>query len=52
MKNTKVQTLGELRTVKATIDEELDKLEASGVIENVPHSSWAAPIVMVPKKNG
>ena len=37
--------------IKATIDEELDKLEASGVIEKVPHSSWVAPIVTVPKEN-
>ena len=26
-------------TIKATIDEVLDKLEASGVIEKVPHST-------------
>ena len=38
--------------IKASIKEELDKLEASGVIEKVEHSEWAAPIVPVPKKNG
>ena len=38
--------------IKPSIDEELDKLEASGVIEKVEHSYWAAPIVPVPKKNG
>ena len=38
--------------IKPSIEEELDKLEASGVIEKVEHSDWAAPIVPVPKKNG
>ena len=38
--------------IKAAIEEELDKLEASGVIKKVAHSEWAAPIVPVPKKNG
>ena len=38
--------------IKPAIDHELDKLEASGVIEKVSHSSWAAPTVIVPKKNG
>ena len=30
---------------------ELDKLEASGIIEKVSCSDWAAPIVPVPKAN-
>ena len=38
--------------IKAAIEEELDKLEASGVIKKVAHSEWATPIVPVPKKNG
>ena len=38
--------------IKAAIEEELDKLEKSGVIKKVVHSDWAAPIVPVPKKNG
>ena len=41
-----------LFAIKAAIEEELDRLEASGVIEKVSHSDWAAPIVAVPKKNG
>ncbi len=31
---------------------ELDRLEEQGTIEKVSHSQWAAPIVVVPKKNG
>ena len=38
--------------IKAAIEAELDELEASGAIEKVTHSDWAAPIVPVPKKNG
>ena len=38
--------------IKAAIEAELDELEASGAIEPVMHSDWAAPIVPVPKKNG
>jgi hypothetical protein len=37
--------------IKAAIEEELDKLQSSGVIEKVVHSDWAASIVPVPKKN-
>jgi len=29
---------------------ELDRLEVAGIIEQVTHSEWAAPIVAVPKK--
>ena len=38
--------------IKPSIEEELDKLEASGVVKKVEYSEWAAPIVPVPKKNG
>ena len=31
---------------------ELDQLEEAVVIEKVTHCEWAAPIVVVPKKNG
>ncbi|KAK4328659.1 hypothetical protein Pmani_000967 [Petrolisthes manimaculis] len=34
------------------VDEELDRLEAIGVIKTVKHSDWAAPIVVVPKPSG
>ena len=34
--------------IKAVIEEQLDKLESSGVVGKVPHSNWAAPIVTVP----
>ena len=38
--------------IKAAIEEELNKLESSVVIEKVVHCNWEAPIVPVPKKNG
>ena len=34
------------------VDQELDRLEQSGIISPVQHSQWAAPIVPVPKKDG
>jgi hypothetical protein len=34
------------------IDEELQKMEAQGVISRVEHSDWASPLVVVPKSNG
>ena len=36
--------------VKPAIDQELERLESSGVIHPVSTSEWAAPIVPVPKK--
>ena len=38
--------------IKQAIEEELKRLEAAGIIEKVPHSKWAAPIVPVPKGDG
>ena len=31
---------------------QLDNLERDGVVEKVAHTSWAAPIMVVPKKDG
>ena len=38
--------------IKGAIEEELNRLEASGVLKKVTYSDWAAPIVPVPKKDG
>ena len=38
--------------LKTTVEEELDRLESQGVLEKVNVSDWAAPIVVVPKKDG
>ena len=38
--------------IKEAIEEELKRLEAAGIIEKVPHSKWAAPILPVPKGDG
>lgn len=38
--------------IKGAVEEELDRLEAAGVLEKVTRSDWAAPIVTVPKKDG
>ena len=38
--------------LRETIEQELDRLEASGIIKKVAHSEWAAPIVPVPKRDG
>ncbi|KAK0419802.1 hypothetical protein QR680_014328 [Steinernema hermaphroditum] len=37
---------------EATIDEELDRLQAMGTLSKIQTSSWAAPIVVVKKANG
>ena len=39
-------------SLKNKIEEELQRLEAAGIISKVSHSQWAAPIVAVPKKDG
>ena len=38
--------------IKEAIELELQRLESSGILKPVTHSEWAAPIVVVPKKNG
>lgn len=38
--------------LKEAVGKELDRLEEKGIIEKVPYSEWAAPIVAVPKPNG
>ena len=38
--------------IRQAIEKELKRLEAVGIIEKVPHSKWAAPIVPVPKGDG
>ena len=39
-------------SLKEAVEKELDRLEEAQVIQKVPHSQWAAPIVPVPKANG
>ena len=38
--------------LKEAVERELDRLEMAGVIEKTTHCDWAAPIVVVPKKDG
>ena len=38
--------------IREAIEAELKWLEGEGIIEKVPHSKWAAPIVPVPKGDG
>ena len=38
--------------IKDAIGAELDRLECEGILKKVNHSTWAAPIVAVPKKDG
>ena len=39
-------------SLRPAVEQELERLEASGILEPVSHSEWAAPIVVVPKKDG
>ena len=41
-----------LFAVKDAIDGELQRLEKAGIVEKVLHSKWAAPVVVVPKRDG
>ena len=38
--------------IKEDVGRELDRLESDGVIQKIPHSQWASPIVPVPKSDG
>ena len=38
--------------LKGAVEQELAGLDEKGVLKKVSHSSWAAPIVPVPKKDG
>jgi hypothetical protein len=38
--------------IREAVGAQLNKLEEDGVLEKVTHSSWAAPVVVVPKKDG
>ena len=38
--------------MRSAVEEELDHLERTGVLEKVNHSEWAAPTVAVPNKDG
>ncbi|XP_039303912.1 uncharacterized protein K02A2.6-like [Solenopsis invicta] len=38
--------------IQEKVDQELDRMEKSGIIERVDHSEWASPLVVVPKPNG
>jgi len=38
--------------IKGAIGKEIERLEATGVLEKVEFSQWATPIVPVPKKDG
>ena len=37
--------------LKTAVEEELDRLESLGVLEKIDVADWAAPIVVVPKKD-
>ena len=39
-------------SIKEAIDQELERLESCGILQPVAYSEWAAPIVVVPKKDG
>ena len=38
--------------LKDKVASELDRLHEAGVLEKVPYSEWAAPVVAVPKRDG
>ena len=38
--------------LKPLVDQELDRLQKTGVLEPIDHSDWVAPIMTVPKRDG
>ena len=38
--------------LKEAASKELDRLEQAGIVEKVERSDWAAPVVLVPKRDG
>eukprot|EP00731_Ephydatia_muelleri_P019546 Em0012g371a len=38
--------------LKEAVEQEIRHLEEQGILRRITHSSWAAPIVVVPKKDG
>ena len=38
--------------IRGAIEQEIRSLVQAGILEEVEHSEWAAPIVAVPKKDG
>ena len=38
--------------IKEALGQEIDCLEAEGILEKVKHCKWAAPVVAVPKHGG
>ena len=38
--------------IRSAIEQDLERLESSGIIEKVQYSDWAAPVVPVPKGDG
>ena len=38
--------------IKGAIEQDLERLERTSVIEMVQYSDWAAPIIPVPKSDG
>ena len=38
--------------IRDAIGQQLDRIECDGVIKKVSHSTWAAPIIAVPRKDG
>ena len=38
--------------LREAVGQELDRLESRGILQKIPYSEWAAPIVVVPKPGG
>ena len=37
--------------IRESLQNKLGRLESAGIIENVEHSDWAAPVVLVPRSD-